>query len=62
MQKYNGTTSFSILLNGASVEYFHSSRGLCLGDPFSPFSFLVVAEAIGALLSKAFQGGLLRGH
>lgn len=61
MKKYYGTTSFSIMLNGSSVEFFHSSRGLRQGDHLSPFIFLFVAEAFGALLSKAFSRGLLEG-
>lgn len=49
------------MLNGSSVKFSHNSRGLRQGDPLSPFLFLVVAEAFGALISKAFVGGLLDG-
>lgn len=60
MKKCHGTTC-SILLNGSSVEYFYRSNGLQQGDPLSPFLFAVVVEAFGALLTKAFQGGLIEG-
>lgn len=53
--------SFSILLNGVSVDNFHGSRGLRQGDPLSPFLFFMLAEAFGTLLSKGFQGGLMEG-
>lgn len=32
-----------------------------MGDPLSPFLFLIVAEAFGALLSRALTRGLLEG-
>lgn len=59
MMKCYGTASYSILLNGLSLDYFHGSRGLCQSDPLSPFLFLVVVEVFGVLLTKAFQGGLM---
>lgn len=52
---------FSILLNGALLNYFNGSRSLRQGDPLSPFVFLIVAKAFGRLLSRAYEGGLLEG-
>lgn len=56
-----GTAFFSILLNGALVDYFFYSRGLRRGDPLSPSLFLIVTEAFSAILSKDLLGGLLEG-
>lgn len=42
-------------------RFFHASRGLRQGDPLSLFLFLIVAEAFGALLPKAYMGGLMEG-
>lgn len=61
MKQCYGSVSFSIFLNGESFNYFKSLRGLRQGDPLSPFLFLIVAEALGAMLAKAFQGDLLKG-
>lgn len=61
MRKCYGMVSFSVLLNGSSIEYFHGFRGLRQGDPLSHFLFLVVAKAFGALLFKVYQGGLMVG-
>lgn len=56
MKQCYGPISFSILLNGESFNYFKSSRDFRQGDPLSPFLFLIVVEAFGAMLAKAFQG------
>lgn len=61
MKKCYGTAHYSVLVNGSLVEHFHGFRGLQQGDPLSPFLFLVVAEVVGALISKAFLGGLIGG-
>lgn len=61
MKKCYGLVSFSILLNGESVNYFKSSRGLRLGDPLFSFLFLIVAEGLEVMLAKAFQGSMFEG-
>lgn len=61
IKKCMGSVFFSLLLNGSSIDFFYGLRGLRQGDPLSPFLFLIVDEAFGALLSKAFFGGLLEG-
>lgn len=59
MEKCYGTSSFIIILNGSSVDYLFNSRSLRQGDSLLPFLFLVLVEAFGAILSKAFQWGML---
>lgn len=61
MKKCYGTAAYPVLLNGKVVDFFHGSRGLRQGDPLSPCLFLIVAEAFGALLTRAFTSGLLEG-
>lgn len=47
---------FSILINGSQSGFLKSSRGVKQGDPFSPYLFLLVVEA----LSRGLKGVALR--
>ena len=55
------TTNFSILINGTSSDFFHSTRGLRQGDPLSPYLFLLVMEILNQLLFRAKNGGFIEG-
>ncbi|GKV25593.1 hypothetical protein SLEP1_g35004 [Rubroshorea leprosula] len=50
-----------VLVNGSPTRQFSMSRGLRQGDPLSPFLFLIIAEGINGLVSKAVEKGLLEG-
>ena len=55
------TISYSILVNGEPYGYITPSRGLCQGDPLSPYLFLLCAEGLYSLLHKAKLAGELLG-
>ncbi|KAL9674031.1 hypothetical protein QQ045_030297 [Rhodiola kirilowii] len=41
---------YSVLLNGVMENYFEGRRGLCQGDPLSPFLFTIVMEYLFRML------------
>ena len=47
------TVKFSILLNGTSVDFFGSPRGVCQVDPLSPLLFDIVIVALSHILDAA---------
>ena len=47
------TISYFVLLNGQPVGNIKTSRGLCQGDPLSPYLFLMCAMGLQSLLNKA---------
>lgn len=55
------SVSYAVLLNGSPLDVFSPSRGLRQGDPLSPYLFLLCAEGLSSLLSKACHEGLISG-
>jgi hypothetical protein len=55
------SVSYVILLNGSPLEVFYPSRGLRQRDPLSPYLFLMCAEGLSSLLSRASQDGQILG-
>ena len=61
MMECISTVSYSILVNGEPHGYIKPSRGLCQGDPLSPYLFLLCAEGFHSLIQKEKIAGTLKG-
>ena len=48
---------FLVLINGVPSGFFGSSRGVCQGDPLSPFLFDLVMEAFSRMLGAFIDRG-----
>ena len=55
------TPSFSVRINGKTYGNITPSKGICQGDPLSPYLFLICAEGFTSLLAKAKIEGRLHG-
>ena len=55
------SVKYSVKFNGKLLESFSPSRGLCQGDPLSPFLFLFFADALPLLMEKAAREDGLKG-
>ena len=55
------TVSYSLLINGEPHGFLKPSRGLHQGDPLSPYLFLLCAEGLHSLISRASEEGDLHG-
>nr|GEU86156.1 cysteine-rich receptor-like protein kinase [Tanacetum cinerariifolium] len=53
--------SMSILVNGSLSEEFGLEMGVRQGDPLSPFLFILAAEGLNSIVSKAVEHGIFRG-
>ncbi|RVW72100.1 Rhodanese-like domain-containing protein 8, chloroplastic [Vitis vinifera] len=56
------SAKFSILVNGVPAGFFPSTRGLCQGDPLSPYLFVMGMEILDVLIRRAVEGGYLSGR
>jgi hypothetical protein len=55
------TVSYSILVNGKPAGHITPTRGIRQGDPLSPYLFLLVAEGLSSLLTRAVENGSISG-
>lgn len=53
--------SLSILINGSPSKEFKIQKGICQGDPLSPFLFNVVVEGLNLLLKRASGLNYIKG-
>lgn len=52
---------YTILINGQAWGFFHSTRGVKLGDPLSPSLFILMVEVLSRALNNLFTyDGFLR--
>lgn len=52
---------YSILLNGQSHGFFHSTRGVKHGNALSPALFIIAAEVLSRVLHSLFEEGSYQG-
>ncbi|PNX74032.1 ribonuclease H [Trifolium pratense] len=55
------TVKFSIRINGHPSQEFSPKRGLRQGDPLSPYLFIMCADVLSSLISKAHKENALHG-
>jgi hypothetical protein len=55
------TVQFSILINGSPSKTFRPQRGLRQGDPLSPYLFILCADVLSGLITKAQNNYLIHG-
>ena len=51
------SSSFSILWNGTKTIPFKPSRGVWLGDPLSPYLFVICIECLNHIIQNAVASG-----
>ena len=54
------TVHYSVCLSGHALDTFTPTRGLCQGDPLSPYLFLLVADGLSRLIQHEVEAGKLK--
>ena len=62
MKECVSTATASVLVSGSPTEEFVMKRGLCQGDPLSPFLFLLAAEGLNVLMTSAVNSNLFTSY
>lgn len=52
---------YAILINGQPTGYITPTRGIRQGDPLSPYLFILCAEGLSAMISKAVACQFIKG-
>ena len=53
--------SYSVLVNGEAKGHIIPTRGICQGDPLSPYLFLLCSEGLNGLIQHAVDVGEVEG-
>ena len=61
MMEYISTATYSVLINGEPHGNITPTKGLCQGNPFSPYLFMLCTEGFHALLKNAELLGDIKG-
>jgi hypothetical protein len=61
IMQLTSSTFFSILVNGVPSQPFSPTRGICQGDPLSPFLFVIMVEGLGHYINASIEDGSLKG-
>ena len=61
IMSYVTTTSFVVLINGSTSNYFKRSHGIRQGCCLSPYLFLLVIEGFSKLLLQEKENKLIKG-
>lgn len=56
------TASFSVSVNGVSVGFFKSTKGIRQGDSLSPYLFVLAMECLSRLLLSRYDAGYIGYH
>jgi hypothetical protein len=55
------SSSFVVLINGETTDFFRSGRGIRQGCPLSPLLFILIIEGLGLLLKSSQVEGTITG-
>jgi hypothetical protein len=61
IMRLTSSSSFSILVNGVPSQPFSPTRGICQGDPLSPFLLVLMMEGLGHYLKSLVLDESIKG-
>ena len=55
------SVTYSLLINGEPTGNIKPSRGICQGDPLSPYLFLLCSKGLNRMIKKVAGNGDIQG-